>query len=126
VTEGDLPCPPSHPEPVFFRAFWGSKVGCDCLGISQWSASRDIGTNAEKIEDWHICNYNQTRSGCRSAEPVAPKIMSDIDGFKFCGKQSMNNFITTVRVDPFTKRCPAGYKLCSTTDHLSFDDPNHE
>ena len=56
VVEGEYACPDDYPEAVFFRIFQGSKLGCDCLGISNWDTDYNIGTNENKIEDWHSCN----------------------------------------------------------------------
>ena len=32
VTDADT-CPDSHPDMVLYRPFYGTRIGCDCLGI---------------------------------------------------------------------------------------------
>ena len=44
--------------------------------------------------------------------------MDNLVGTKICGKPSFNNFISTVRVDPFTLQCPEGFKLCAGVEEM--------
>ena len=52
---------------VYERVFYGLKVGCDCLGkYDRW-----IKTDNEFVLDV-ACDRNQTRAGCRTADPLHP------------------------------------------------------
>jgi hypothetical protein len=60
-------CPTSNPQLVIGRHFYGTDIGCDCLGIySQYiTGDNSMVYGAE-------CSYNQTRYGCDQAYSINP------------------------------------------------------
>ena len=69
-------------EPVYEKIFYGMDVACDCLGIyDRW-----IEYDNSFIEDQRGCEYNETRAGCRTAEPMMPYYMHRFQDKLLCGR----------------------------------------
>ena len=68
-------CPESHPELAFSRSWYGNDIGCDCLGIGEYSSGYNIEGNGDMIRQGGSCTGNQTLAGCRTAEANSAKIM---------------------------------------------------
>ena len=58
-----LLCPPTHPETVITRPWYGTDIGCDCIGVNE--GSLDLGGMENRFEKGRFCYRNHTASGCR-------------------------------------------------------------
>ena len=57
VTEEYL-CPDTHPETVVTRPWYGVDLGCDCLGIGEYSSGYNLEGNGDRIRQAGICTRN--------------------------------------------------------------------
>ena len=53
-------CPESHPELAFSRPWYGSDIGCDCLGIKAIDRALNEASNEDRIEQGSRCVRNET------------------------------------------------------------------
>lgn len=60
VITNDTVCPTEAPEIVLGRHWYGSIIGCDCLGVTS-----EYITGDNSMVMGARCDYNQTRYGCR-------------------------------------------------------------
>jgi hypothetical protein len=60
-------CPPSHPQVVLERQFYGSELGCNCLGIYAKYMNGD-----NTLIKGAVCDRNQTKNGCINIKPINP------------------------------------------------------
>jgi len=103
-------CPTSHPEIVLSRHFYGSDLGCDCLGIySQWI------TGQNSMNQGEDCSYNQTRYGCLQATPITPVRQAQINNLRVCGSANATKFLDITRPEKNGNsfKCPTGTYACS-------------
>lgn len=52
-------------------------------------------------------------AGCRNVNPIPPHILSDLGGFKICGKRGGDSFLGIQRSLDLNGTCPEGYKTCN-------------
>lgn len=73
-------CPSAYPVPVLSRHWYGTNIGCDCVGIySQWITDENTFVLGAQ------CTYNQTKYGCSQATPYSPIRQSIINNTLICG-----------------------------------------
>lgn len=58
-------CPDDFSEAVFSRPWYGVDIGCDCLGISEYSTAYNLEGNGDRVRQGGVCTRNQTLAGCR-------------------------------------------------------------
>ena len=104
----DINCPDGW-EPAYERIFNGLQSGCDCLGVDD----RWITTDNTFTFGVAGCDYNQTRAGCRHAEPFPPVRMHRIRDRLICGKTGLP-FLNVTRPEKLGENweCPTGYSSC--------------
>jgi hypothetical protein len=68
-------CPSDAPEIVLGRRWYGTDLGCDCLGIYDYDITGD---NTMVIGI--ACDYNQTLYGCRQCPALSPVRQAQING----------------------------------------------
>ena len=106
---------PDHPELVFSRAYYGNKIGCDCLDI----VDPYIFDGGDSITPNVVCGYNETRLGCEQVLPMWPVMMGKINGQRVCGRRAISNFVDRVRPVKSPSgdyACPEGYSQCGKID----------
>ena len=101
-------CPDKY-EPLFTRKWPGTKRGCDCKTVFSKSIPAD---DVNQIND-KICTKNHTMAGCRDVNPIAPHELSDLGGFKICGKRGGYSFLRIQRPFDLNGTCPEGFKTCN-------------
>ena len=114
-------CPSTHPDTVVSRPFFGTDVGCDCIGIyDPW-----IYDGGDSITPSLRCGFNETRVRCRDAQEIWPIQMGQLNGQRICGKRGPVNFINSVRPEntgsPYYA-CPAGYEPCGMSESSESED----
>jgi len=67
VVTNNTYCPTNAPQLVIERQFYGSDLGCNCLGIY----SKYI-TGANTLNPGEKCDRNQTKYGCVNVKPIQP------------------------------------------------------
>jgi hypothetical protein len=109
----DTTCPDSFPTETFGRHYYGTTIGCDCLGIwSQWIT----GDNQMNYGD--VCTYNQTYYGCLQARPINPIRQNQINQMRVCGQSTgQMGFLNVTRPVKSTNNqgfeCPQNTYQCS-------------
>lgn len=96
-------------EEVYSRLYFGTSLGCDCLGIHSQYITGD------NTMVWgHACDHNQTRYGCQTAPPVWPIMQSQFNGTRICGIPDAPKFIDAIRLPESSfEICPSGTYRCS-------------
>ena len=108
IVSSDSSCPSTHPNLAMSRKFYGSVIGCDCLGIySEYITGDNSMVWNEK------CDYNQTRYGCRQATPIQPVRQPYFNDTIICAAQEATPFINVTRLQSASLGCPAGTQPCS-------------
>ena len=104
-------CPDSHPEVVFARPWYGTNIGCDCIGILQSQTGYDLEGWGNQVRLSHYCTGNQTYAGCVFEAALHPVMMSQFNGLRICGRPAEVNFLNMQRPD-LDGNCPEGYLAC--------------
>ena len=85
-------CPTDAQTIVFGRHWYGSNIGCDCLGIySEWITGQNSMVRGAE------CTYNQTRYGCDQVYPLTPVRQAQINGMRVCGSTKATPFVNATR-----------------------------
>ena len=105
-------CPDSHPDLVFSRPWYGSDMGCSCLGIPETGTGYNLEGNGNRVVNGVYCTGNQTAAGCLQLEPNHAVIMGQFRGLRICAKPAQHSFLTQVRPN-WQKECPQGYQACN-------------
>ena len=66
-------CPDSHPMIAMSRPWFGTDIGCDCLGIVNESKLLD---NSNKILVGESCSTINLSYGCKTVEASPPVLMA--------------------------------------------------
>jgi hypothetical protein len=110
-------CPDDAPEIVLGRHFYGSNVGCDCLGIFNYDITGD-----DTMIVGEVCTYNQTRYGCDQCWPLTPIRQAQLNNLRVCGATGGLPFVNTTRPSEDTDGtyfCPSGTEACSSFTNSS-------
>lgn len=112
VATNNTNCPTTAPAQAMGRRFYGTNLGCDCLGIY----SKYI-TGDNSMIPGTACNWNQTKYGCQNCPPINTIRQSVFNGTMICASQNAIPFINATRLDQ-NQTCPAGMSPCSTFTSL--------
>lgn len=105
-------CPKEYPEYVMERMFYGSSIGCDCLGVSHRYITDD---NTMVLHE--RCTRNQTIYGCAPVEPMMPFGMHRFENKMICGRRGGQPFLNATRPE-LSGNCPEGTLKCSNATSL--------
>ena len=97
IATNDTYCPTGYTEFAFSRKFYGTTVGCDCMGInSRWI----IGPNTMNIG--LECDHNQTKYGCTQANSMFPVVQPYFNGTIICAATTSTAFVNATRPEQST------------------------